>query len=165
MQHEYVRGRAWAYLAAWDAHRAKLFGRCEATTGKAPFDRLVAQVMTHEPYRSATRVFWVLDNGSSHREDVSIERLQRAWSTLVPVHTPIHASWLNQIEIYFCTVPRKVLTPNDFVSLAEVEERWLLFQTRYEQLARPFEWRFSRHDLTALLAQLAAKVTPLPVAP
>ena len=58
VEHEYERGGAWAYLAAWDVHRAKVFGRCEATTGIAPFERLVAQVMSQEPYRSARRVFW-----------------------------------------------------------------------------------------------------------
>src|SRR5206468_4296339 len=123
VEHEYERGGAWAYLAAWDVHRAKVFGRCEATTGIAPFDRLVAQVMTQEPYRSARRVFWVVDNGSSHRGERARARVRATWPRLVLVHTPVHASWLNQIEIYFSIVQRKVLTPNDFASLAEVEDR------------------------------------------
>lgn len=117
VEHEYARGGAWAYLAALDVHRAKLFGRCEATTGIAPFDRLVAQVMTQSPYREARRVFWILDNGSSHRGTACVRRLQAAFPNLVPVHGPIHASWLNQIEIYFSIVQRKALTPNDFQSL------------------------------------------------
>jgi len=58
VEHEYVRRGAWAYLAALDVHRAKLFGRCDMTTGVAPFDRLVTQVMTQAPYREARRVFW-----------------------------------------------------------------------------------------------------------
>jgi hypothetical protein len=65
VEHEYQRGGALAYLAAWDVHQARLFGRCETTTGIQPFGRLVAQVMTVEPYASATRVFWIVDNGSS----------------------------------------------------------------------------------------------------
>jgi len=164
VEHEYVRGGALAYLAAWDVHRAKLFGRCEATTGKVPFDRLVAEVMAQEPYRSATRVFWVLDNGSSHRGAAALARLQQAWPTLVPVHTPIHASWLNQIEIYFSIVQRKVLTPNDFASLAEVEDRLLRFQGHYETRATPFQWRFTRADLLALLARLDEQQAPLRLA-
>ena len=100
VEHEYTRGGAWAYLAALDVHRAKLFGRCERTTGIAPFGRLVAQVMTQPPYRHARRVFWILDNGSSHRGAACVKRLQDAYPNLVPVHGPIHASWLNQIEIY-----------------------------------------------------------------
>src|SRR5262245_38762282 len=135
----YKRGGALAYLAAWDVRRAKVFGRCESTTGIEPFDRLVQQVMEQEPYRSAQRVFWIVDNGSSHRGAASIKRLQGAYSNLVLVHLPIHASWLNQIEIYFSVVQRKVLTPNDFNSLQEVSHRLLAFQERYELLAKPFE--------------------------
>ena len=164
LEHEYVRGGAWAYHAAWDVHRAKVFGRCEPTTGIAPFARLVAQVMTQEPYRSARRVFWVVDNGSSHRGQRAIARLQALWPTLVLVHTPIHASWLNQIEIYFSIVQRKVLTPNDFSSLAAVEDRLLRFQVHYEAIARPFEWRFTRYDLYALLDRLEQRAWALPLA-
>lgn len=52
VEHEYERAGALAYLAAWDVHRARVFGRCEPTTGIAPFERLVEQVMVQEPYRS-----------------------------------------------------------------------------------------------------------------
>ncbi len=157
VEHEYTRCGAWAYLAAWDVHRAKVFGRCERRTGIAPFERLVGQVMSHEPYRSARRVFWIVDNGSAHRGEKARVRLQAQWPNLVLVHTPIHASWLNQIEIYFSIVQRKVLTPNDFTSLIAVRERLLRFQERYEQAARPFQWAFTRRDLAALLAKLAPK--------
>jgi hypothetical protein len=156
VEHEYTRGGAWAYLAALDVHRAKLFGRCESTTGIAPFDRLVTQVMTVSPYREARRVFWIVDNGSSHRGAACVHRLQTAFPNLVPVHGPIHASWLNQIEIYFSIVQRKALTPNDFESLAAVEDRLLAFQRYYESIATPFEWRFTKDDLAALMRKLDA---------
>jgi hypothetical protein len=154
IEHEYTRGGAWAYLAALDVHRAKIFGRCEPTTGIAPFDRLVAQVMGQPPYRDARRVFWIMDNGSSHRGEASVQRLRTAFPTLVPVHGPIHASWLNQIEIYFSILQRKALTPNDFSSLADVEDRLLGFERYYESTAAPFDWRFTRDDLAALLSRL-----------
>ena len=154
VEHEYKRGGAWAYMAAWDVHRAKVFGRCESTTGIAPFGRLVAQVMAEEPYRSARRVFWITDNGSSHRGKQACERLRATWPTLALVHTPIHASWLNQIEIYFSVVQRKVLTPNDFSSLADVDDRLLRFQDRYQDVAKPFQWTFTRADLDDLLGRL-----------
>jgi DDE superfamily endonuclease len=160
VEHEYERAGACAYLAAWDVHQAKVFGRCEATTGIAPFDRLVAQVMTVAPYRDAGRVFWIVDNGSSHRGARAIDRLQQQYPNLVLVQGPVHASWLNQIEIYFSIVQRKVLTPNDFASLADVEHRLLAFQRHYEALARPFEWTFNRHDLARLLVKLAAEQLP-----
>jgi transposase len=154
VEHEYERGGALAYLAAWDVHQARLFGRCEPSTGIAPFGRLVEQVMTTEPYASARRVFWIVDNGSSHRGRASVERLEGAWPNLRLVHLPIHASWLNQVEIYFSIVQRKVLTPNDFTDLAEVEHRLLGFQRRYQQTAVPFDWRFTRADLAKLLRRL-----------
>jgi hypothetical protein len=118
VEHEYARGGALAYLAAWDVHRAKVFGRCEETTGIEPFDRLVGQVMTCQPYASARRVFWVIDNGSSHRGQASIDRLEDRWPTVRLIHLPVHASWLNQVEIYFSVVQRKVTLPNDFHSLS-----------------------------------------------
>ena len=154
VEHEYQRGGALAYLAAWDVHRARLFGRCEPTTGIQPFGRLVEQVMTCEPYASARRVFWIVDNGSSHRGKASIERLEGEWANLRLVHLPIHASWLNQIEIYFSVVQRKVVSPNDYADLAEVKARLLAFQRRYEQTAAPFNWRFTRSDLNRLLHRL-----------
>jgi hypothetical protein len=110
--------------------------------------------MTTEPYASARRVFWVVDNGSSHRGQASVDRLEGAWPNLTLVHLPVHASWLNQVEIYFSIVQRKVLTPNDFVDLGEVEHRLLGFQRRYEQTAVPFAWRFTRADLERLLRRL-----------
>jgi hypothetical protein len=157
VEHEYERGGALAYLAAWDVHQARLFGRCEPSTGIEPFGRLVEQVMTAEPYASARRVFWVVDNGSSHRGQASVDRLQGAWSNLTLIHLPVHASWLNQIEIYFSIVQRKVLTPNDFLDLVEVQRRLVGFQRRYEQTAVPFDWRFTRADLDDLLRRLDEK--------
>ncbi len=147
VEHEYERRGALAYLAAWDVHRGKVFGRREPTTGIAPFARLVQQVMTIEPYASARRVFWVVDNGSSHRGQASIDRMAKAWPTATLVHTPVHASWLNQCEIYFSVVQRKVVTPNDFSDLAEVENRLTAFQEHYNLAARPFNWNYTTKDL------------------
>ena len=165
VEHEYDRGGALAYVAALDVHRAKLFGRCEPKTGIAPFDRLVAQVMTVPPYAEARRVFWIVDNGSAHRGLRAVARLQAQHPRLVLVHGPVHASWLNQIEIYFSIVQRKVLTPNDFASLAAVAERLLAFERYYESLAQPFEWTFTRRDLTQLLQKLTTgSLAALPAA-
>ena len=73
------------------------------------------------------------------------------------MHTPIHASWLNQIEIYFSIVQRKVLTPNDFASLGQLQQRLLRFQNHYQQAASPFQWTFTRNDLAKLRAKLAGQ--------
>jgi hypothetical protein len=110
--------------------------------------------MTVEPYRSAKRVFWVVDNGSSHRGQASVDRLQGQWPNLRLIHLPVHASWLNQIEIYFSVVQRKVVSPNDFTDLAEVEQRLAGFEQRYNATARPFRWKFTRDDLHDLLTRI-----------
>jgi hypothetical protein len=154
VEHEYQRCGAWAYLAALDVHRAKLFGRCEQKTGIVPFERLVAQVMTQPPYHEARRVFLIVDNGSSHRGQSCIARLQARYRRLVVVHGPIHASWLNQIEIYFSILQRKALTPNDFASLKALEERIIGFQNYYQSIAAPFEWKFTRRDLNHMLNKM-----------
>jgi hypothetical protein len=161
VEHEYARCGAWTYIAAWHVHRAKLCGRCERKTGIAPFERLVAQVMRQQPYRSARRVFWIVDNGSSHRGQPAIDRLKAKWPNIVLVHTPVHASWLNQIETYFSIVQRKVVTPNDFPSLKAVKDRLLRFQQRYEASAKPFRWTFTRRDLQLMLAKFDQVPLPL----
>ena len=110
--------------------------------------------MRQRPYRQARRVFWIVDNGSAHRGPRAVRRLQTKHPNLVPVHGPIHASWLNQIEIYFSILQRNVLTPNDFSSLQELAQRLLAFGRHYQTIAKPFEWRSTRKDLTALLRKL-----------
>ncbi len=154
VEHEYKRLGAWAYLAALDVHRFRLFGRCERKNGIAGFDRLVAQTMKQRPYRQARRVFWIVDNGTAHRGPAAVRRLHALFPNLVLVHGPIHASWLNQIEIYFSVLQRKVLTPNDLPSLQALARRILDFQRHYQSIARPFEWRFTRKDLATLLRKL-----------
>jgi hypothetical protein len=157
VEHEYGRGGALQYLAAWDVVRGRVMGRCEGKTGIEPFGRLVDQVMTVEPYCSAGRVFWVVDNGSSHRGEASVRRLLKAYPKAILVHTPVHASWLNQVEIYFSMVQRKVLTPNDFSGLAEVELRLRLYEELTNRQPRPFNWKFTRADLHEWLQRLEEK--------
>ena len=154
VNHDYHRRGAVAYLAAYDVHRAQIHGRCEDTTGIVPFTALVEQVMTQEPYKSADRVFWVVDNGSSHRGQKAIDRLTEQFPNTIMVHTPVHASWLNQVEIFFSIVQRKVLSPNDFDDLDVVVERLAAFETRYNQAAKPFKWKFTTTDLADLMDRL-----------
>jgi len=164
VEHEYERAGVLQYLAAWDVHRAVVFGRCEPKTGKAAFGRLVDDVMSQEPYRSARRVFWVVDNGSSHRGERSAEELRARHPRIAIVHTPTHASWLNQIEIYFSIIQRKVLTPNDCTSLDELTERIMAFGRRYSALGKPFAWRFTRQDLERRLREPLLQPEPLTLA-
>lgn len=142
VNHEYGRGGALAYLAAYDVHRAKVFGRCEPKTGIVPFMALVTQFMTTEPYASARRVFWIVDNGSSHRGKKDVDRLTKAFPNAVMVRTPLHASWTNQIEIFFSIIQRKVVQPNDFTDLTQVRDRLRACEDRYSATAQPFQWKF-----------------------
>jgi hypothetical protein len=155
VEHDYDRGGALCYLAAWDVHRGQLFGRCEQQTGIVPFGRLIEQVMTTQPYANAKRVFWIVDNGSSHRGQASIDRLKNQWRNLVLVHLPYHASWLSQIELVFSVIQRKVLTPNDFSSLQAIVDRLDAFEHHYNQIATPFDWTFTHDDLKHLIARIA----------
>jgi DDE superfamily endonuclease len=154
VEHEYERKGALCYLAGWDSRRAKLFDRCASKDGIVPFDELIDQFMSVEPYRSAPRVFVIADNGSAHRGQRSIDRLKGMWANVTLVHTPVHASWLNQAEIYFSVVQRKALTPNNFAGLDTLEQHLLAFGRRYQQIAAPFKWKFTREDLHRVLERL-----------
>ncbi len=155
VEHEYQRLGTAAYQVVWDMRRAGLFGHVVQRSTIVTFDALVAQVMRSEPYHSAQRVFWVVDNGTVHRGQRSVDRLQGRWMNLLLVHLPVHASWLNQVEIYFSILARKALTPDDFASFEAIQERILAFQDRYQTVAQPFEWKFTRRDLRRLLAKLS----------
>lgn len=100
-----------------------------------------------------------MDKGSVHQGPRSVARLQTQYSRPVLIHGPIHASGLNQIEISFSMVQRKVLMPYGFASVAAVAERLLPFEQHYEMLATPFEWAFNRRDLMSLMQKLATHET------
>ena len=159
VEHTYERKGALTYLAALDIgrrgrRRPRVIGRSEPRGGIEPFDRLVWQVMTKEPYASARRVFWIVDNGSSHRGEKAVERLERRWPNLRLVHLPVHASWLNQIEIFFSIVQRKLLEPNDYEDLAELARTLNEFEHHWNDVAEPIEWNFTRDHLRELIERL-----------
>lgn len=165
VEFEYERHGTLAYFGAYDVHRARLMGRVAPKTGIVPFAALVEQVMTQEPYASARRVFWIVDNGSSHNGQASIDRMRATWPTATLVHLPVHASWLNQIEIVFSIIQRKVVKPADFADLDELAARLTAFEPRYNAAARPFNWRFTRADLDDLIKRIDAhQAAPLPAA-
>ena len=160
VEHEYDRAGALALLAALDVHTGKVFASCPPATGIAPFMALMSQVMSEKPYASASRVFVVVDNGSDHRGKKAARRLRDAYPNAIMIHTPVHASWLNQVEIVFSIVQKKVLTPNDFASTAQLAATLLAFTDRYNQTARPFSWKFTAADLAGLLQRISARQEP-----
>ena len=155
VEHEYVRHGALALLAGLDVHTGKVFASTPATTGIAPFMDLVGQVMSRPEYKNAPRVFVIVDNGSDHRGQAAIRRLRKAHPNAIMIHTPVHASWLNQIEIFFSVIQKKVLSPSDFASLDQLTATLLAFIDRYNQTAKPFNWKYTAADLADLLARIS----------
>jgi hypothetical protein len=160
VEHEYQRKGALALLAALDVHTGKISGSCPKTTGIVPFMALMGQVMSQEPYASASRVFVIVDNGSGHRGKKAIRRLRDAHPNCIMIHTPVHASWLNQVEIFSSIIQKKAVSPNDFTSLAELKRTLLAFTDRYNHTARPFNWKFTAIDLARLLKRISAHQEP-----
>jgi hypothetical protein len=113
--------------------------------------------MKRPVYGSADRVFWIVDNGSSHRGEASVKRMSGAYPNAILVHLPVHASWLNQVEVYFSLLQRKVLTPNDSTSLQELELRIKFYEELTNKQPKPFHWRFTKYDLFNLLQRLAKR--------
>jgi transposase len=155
VEHEYVRHGALALLAGLDVHTGQVFASTPKNTGIAPFMELAGQVMARPEYKNAARVFVVVDNGSDHRGQAAIDRLRTAHPNAIMIHTPVHASWLNQIEIFFSIVQKKVVSPNDFPSLDKLSETLLAFVDRYNQTAAPFNWKYTAADLKALLSRIS----------
>ena len=156
-EHEYVRHGALALLAALDVHTGKVFASTPPATGIDPFMNLTGQVMRRPEYKDAPRVFVIVDNGSDHRGQAAASRLRDAHPNAIMIHTPVHASWLNQIEIVFSVIQKKVLTPNDFPGLGTLSYTLLAFVNRYNRTARPFNWKFTADDLTTLLHHISQR--------
>jgi transposase len=161
VEHEYQRQGALALLAALDVRTGTVpAAATPATTGIAPFMTLMGQVMSQEPYASAPRVFVIVDNGSDHRGKAAIRRLRNARPNCIMIHTPVHASWLNQVEIFFSIVQKKVISPNDFTSTGQLAATLLAFTDRYNQTARPFNWKYTAADLARLLDRINGHQEP-----
>ena len=157
VEHEYVRRGALTLLAGLDVHTGQVYASTPQTTGIAPFMDLAAQVLARPQYKDAPRVFVIVDNGSDHRGQAAVRRLHDAWPNAIMIHTPVHASWLNQAEIFFSITQKKVISPNDFASLDELARTLLTFVDRYNQTARPFNWKFTAADLARLLDKIGAR--------
>ena len=155
VEHEYVRHGALALLAGLDVHTGRVFASTPKTTGIVPFMGLAGQVMDRPEYKSAPRVFVIVDNGSDHRGQAAVKRLAAAHPNAIMIHTPVHASWLNQVEIFFSIIQKKVVSPNDFPSLEKLSETLLAFVDRYNKTAKPFSWKYTAGDLKDLLRRIS----------
>ena len=156
VEHEYVRHGALALLAALDVHTGKVFAATPATAGVVSLMDLMSQVMSLPEYKDAPRVFV----SSTTAQTTAARPPSGGWVTPAPnaimIHTPVHASWLNQVEVVLSITQKKVISPNDFASLDELAGTLLAFVDRYNQAARPFNWKFTTEDLARLLDRISA---------
>src|SRR5437660_1716926 len=117
-----------ALLAGLDVHTGQVFASTPLTTGIKPFMDLAGQVMARPGYKNAPRVFVIVDNGPDHRGQAAVTRLAKAHPNAIMIHTPLHASWLNQIEIFFIwSLPGAVLNVREghLSALAAASWTWL----------------------------------------
>ncbi|MBU0510505.1 MAG: IS630 family transposase [Chloroflexi bacterium] len=156
IEFEYERLGTIAYHAAWDVFRGRIFGRVAPNTCIATFNQLVDLVMAQTPYHSSARTFWIVDGGCAHHPSTFPERLLGMYPNAVAVPLPTHSSWLNQIEIFFSIVHRKVLTPLDVANEETLTKRLLDFQDYYQETAKPFRWKFTATDLKNRLDALCS---------
>jgi len=154
VEFEYKRLGTVAYQAAWDVFRAKILGQVVPNTCIATFNQLLELVMTQPPYQNSARSFWIVDSGCAHHRNTFPARLQSLYPNAVAVSLPVHSSWLNQIEIFFSIVQRKVLTPMDVANKNTLTARLLDFQDYYQDTAKPFSWKFTAADLKKRLDTL-----------
>jgi len=143
LSHEYKRNGTVSLLAALEVHSGKVHGQPIEQNDSDTFIRFLRRLLQKYPRQD---LYLIVDNGSSHRS-----RKTRAWVEKRPrlhmVFTPTHASRLNQIEIFFGILTRKVFRRGVFKSRQELVHRLLAFIDAYNSDARPFQWTFSGDPL------------------
>ena len=153
---EYKRHGTITLHAARDIRTGKIYWRFPRRSTKAEFRKLVLMVMKQEPFRSAKRVFWILDNGPCHHPNTFGPWLDEVWpGKAIAVHTPVHASWLNQIEVFFSVMVRKALTPRDFAGKKIMKDAMIDWLNYYnENESKPFNWAYTKEKLEELIEHL-----------
>jgi len=155
VEFEYERLGTLTYQAALDVRLGRVIGQIVEGNCIQTFSQLVDRVMNQPPYITAHRVFWVVDNGGSHHPSTFPARLSALYQQAIAIHLPVHASWLNQVELYFSILERKALTPRDFASDQQMADRILAFEARFNRQAQPFNWKYTAQQLRQRTRQLA----------
>jgi len=138
LEHTYGRAGALNLLAAFDTRSGEVVGICRRRKRQVEFIELLEELERLVP-PTVTLIHLVCDNLKVHSG-----RLVRAWLEKHPrfrMHfTPVHCSWMNQVEQWFSIVQRKRLSVANFANLQELEERILAFIDEWNQQAHPFRW-------------------------
>jgi hypothetical protein len=169
VEHTYERRGALTYLAALDigrrgGRRPRVFGRSEARGGIAAFDRLVFQLMTKQPDASARRVFWIVDDGSSHRGQKAVDRLERRWPNLSSSTCPCTPAGSTRSRSTSRSSSASCSSPTTSKTSPTSPAPSTPFEHRWNEIAEPFEWNFTRHDPAALVTRLTAHQPQLQLA-
>ena len=154
----YERKGALQLFAGLSVVDGQVYGQCRQRKRFVDFQAFLLEVIIPEALRRGVQVLaLILDNGPTHApkqlERWLEERIQaHGWSLAVQVFwLPKNASWLDQIEIWFSVLQRKLLQPNHFESLAALEQMIMAFITHCRQKAKPIQWSYTVEKLVTKL--------------
>ncbi len=145
LSHEYKRHGTASLLASFEVHSGRVHAEPIRRNNSTTFIRFLRRLLTAYPGKE---LYVIADNGSSHRSKKTLAWVAKQ-KRLHLNFTPTHASWLNQIEIWFGILTRKVIRRGIFKSREELVERLLNFIEAYNEQARPFEWTYTGSPLAA----------------
>lgn len=154
VEHEYKRHGVVGFLAALFIATGHVVAQCITSNSKENFRAFVSDVLSGPLCKGYERIFLIMDNGSAHHPRTFPVWIKEHFPHVIVVYTPKHASWLNQVEIFFSVLTRKALTPRDVASLEALRTLLLRFVEHHNQTARPYRWGFTRADMERVLARL-----------
>lgn len=141
---EYSRDGTASLVAALDVHGGEVLAKVITRNDSVTFCDFLDDINRAVP--PDKKIVVILDNGSSH-----VSKATRAWLAAHPRfeahYTPKHASWVNQIELFFSILQRKVIRNGDFQNRADLIDKMIRFIADYDQTARPFAWTYSGQPL------------------
>jgi transposase len=143
---EYLRHGTVSIIAALDVHTGQVHTERIGRNDSAAFiDFLIRLDQRIDP---TLTIHLVLDNGSSHTSRATKKWL-REHPRFQPHYTPAHASWLDQAELFFSILTRRLLRRGEFTSQQDLADRIELFTAVYNRTARPFRWTYDGRPLKA----------------
>lgn len=143
---EYIRHGTASLLAALEVHSGQIRAQSIASNNSVTFIGFLERL--DQDIDPDLELHLVLDNGSSHTSKAT-----RAWledhPRFVPHYTPVHASWVNQVELFFSILTRRVLKHGSFTSQDDLVSKIMTFIERRNDTATPFAWTYTGQPLEA----------------
>lgn len=142
---EYKRLGTTSLLAALNVHQGEVMGQCEKRHTHQEFLGFLKRLV--RTYRRGEREIYIIcDNYSPHKHQ-KVKEWLTAQKDVFMHFTPTHASWLNQIEIWFSIMSRRVLKQGIFGSVVDLRHKIEQFNKDYNQSAVPFTWIYTGQPL------------------